>query len=122
MVATVFVIDDNPAVLDIARDALTGAGYRVVTAEDGAQAVDVFGKRHDEFDLVLLDVILPRLHGSEVLRACQRIDRTVPVVIMSGFVRDTGVDELLAEGGRAFIAKPFAITEVLHLVDTHRRR
>ncbi|MDA3960695.1 MAG: response regulator [Planctomycetota bacterium] len=119
--STVLVVDDNPAVLEIASDVLREAGHSVITAADGEQGVALFAKQNGSLHLVLLDVVLPGLHGSEVLRECQRINRAVPVVIMSGFVRDTGIDELIAEGAKDFIAKPFEIADLAAIVAKHSR-
>ncbi|AKF03167.1 ATP-binding protein [Sandaracinus amylolyticus] len=82
---TILVADDEPLVLRMAKRTLEGAGYRVIEASDGAQAVDVFRARAHEIDLVVLDVIMPQLDGWRAHQQIRAIAPQMPVILTSGY-------------------------------------
>jgi two-component system, cell cycle sensor histidine kinase and response regulator CckA len=88
---------------------LVELGCTVHTCGDGQEAVDAFRRAPDAFDVVLLDLSMPRLSGTEALREIRRIDPNIHVVIMSGFTAETSIESLRAAGAAEFVAKPYAI-------------
>ncbi|UJR84446.1 ATP-binding protein [Sandaracinus amylolyticus] len=82
---TILVADDEPLVLRMAKRTLEAAGYRVVEATDGAEAVEVFRARGHEIDLVMLDVIMPRLDGWRAHQQIRAIAPDVRVILTSGY-------------------------------------
>jgi PAS domain S-box-containing protein len=79
------VVDDEPAVLDVAKRYLESFGFEVIVAEDGVEAVEAVRDRKDELRLVLLDLTLPRMSGREVFGAIQKIRSDIPIVLSSGY-------------------------------------
>lgn len=107
----VLVVDDVPAVRAFLQLALAEQGYQVVLAGDGRTALQM--AREAQPDLILLDWVMPRMDGAQVLRALQRDPqlRQVPVVLMTGSV---GVDEIAVEFGvRWVLEKPFGVADLL---------
>jgi PAS domain S-box-containing protein len=118
---TVLVVDDEDLVRNTARYALSRVGYQVVTARDGREAVDVFASRHDEIDLVLLDMTMPVMDGAEALRRMAEIRPDVVVLASSGY------DEREAQqrfGTRiaGFLQKPYAAAQLTGKVEGLLRR
>jgi DNA-binding response OmpR family regulator len=113
MTHSILIADDEPNIVLSLEFLLQQAGYRVRTAGDGQQALDAIAAERP--DLLLLDVMLPRLSGYDV---CQRI-RADPrcaglrVVMLSAKGRAAEVDKGLALGADAYVTKPFAIQELL---------
>jgi len=104
--ATVLVVDDDKLVRDLLRDFLTEAGLAVVVATSGAEAVDLYRARPDEFGLVLLDLTMPGMSGRETLRRLRAIDASARIVLCSGYSREEatrGFEELNLAG---FLPKP----------------
>src|SRR4051794_6900711 len=87
----VLLVDDDPQSLDSTRRILEFAGYVVVTAVDGQNALEIVrsgsDKNNMEFDLVVTDVRMPRLGGLEFLRALSLCGKTMPVILMTAFGR-----------------------------------
>ncbi len=104
---TVLVADDTESELDCARQALEEAGYRVLTARDGQQALEQFGQHHP--DLILLDVVMPRLTGLEVCRIVKAQTRQgyVPVVLVSTRNTVNARVEGLRCGADDYLGKPY---------------
>jgi two-component system cell cycle sensor histidine kinase/response regulator CckA len=109
----VLVVDDEDLVRTLAGSVLERAGFQVLTAADGEEALAVYRARASEIDLVLLDFTMPKMTGLQVLRQLRRIDPDVRVVVSSGHTVYTDGERLQAAGARAFLAKPYAPDELI---------
>lgn len=107
---TIFVVDDEAVMRDIARGMLEECGYNVITAENGIEAVKIFNTRHTTISLVLLDMVMPKMSGKEAFEEMKKIDPAVNVVLASGFRQDERTEEILKMGVKRFIQKPYTIT------------
>ncbi len=116
---TILVVDDEPKIVQLARDYLEHAGYAVVSASDGTEALT--RARTDAPDLIVLDLGLPKLDGLDVARALRR-DSNVPIVILSG--RSDESDKLvgLELGADDYVTKPFSPKELVARVRAVLRR
>ncbi len=116
---TILVVDDEPKIVELARDYLEHAGYAVVSASDGTEALR--RARTDAPDLIILDLGLPSLDGLDVARALRR-DSNVPIVILSG--RSDESDKLvgLELGADDYVTKPFSPKELVARVRAVLRR
>jgi PAS domain S-box-containing protein len=114
----ILVVDDEPLVRDLAKTVLERAGFQVIAAEEGAEALTIYRRERQAIDLVLLDYIMPRMNGAEVFEELQRMDAAVRVVFSSAYHTDHEVDQLLAAGALGFVTKPYKPQD---LVQTIRR-
>lgn len=113
---TILIAEDEPVVRELAVRALREAGYQTITAGDGEEAVELFEQHGDSIDLVLLDVVMPRLNGRA---AYQRMAATRPdlrAVFCSGYDPTTGDAGLLADEGLRLLQKPFDPPTLLRAV------
>jgi DNA-binding response OmpR family regulator len=118
-VKTVLVVDDEPRIVQLARDYLENAGFAVLTAGDGQSAIHAFRTRQP--DLVVLDLGLPELDGLDVTRAI-RAESPTPIVMLTA--RDDELDKLLGLelGADDYITKPFSPRELVARVRAVLRR
>jgi DNA-binding response OmpR family regulator len=116
---TVLLVDDDPALLEVMSIVLSSEGYRVVTAADGVEALREIGR--EGLDLVVLDVMLPRLSGFEVLKKI-REKSNIPVVMLTA--KGQSVDKVvgLELGADDYITKPFDTKELLARIRAILRR
>jgi CheY-like chemotaxis protein len=113
----VLVVEDEPAVRELARRLLAEAGYDVVTAEDGAVALKTFMQRDGRFDLVLSDLIMPGLSGRELAQELRRDVPDVNVLYMSGYTAGLLGEQAFIAEGEELLEKPFTRVQLLRAVE-----
>jgi CheY-like chemotaxis protein len=109
---TVLVVEDQPQVQRAARRILVAAGYRVLAAANGEQALRLAGEHAGRIDLLVTDVIMPGLSGIELSRHMLRVDPEIAVLLVSGYAGNeiTALDELGSSD--EFLQKPFDATSL----------
>jgi len=108
----VLLVEDDPLVAKVTRNLLAGAGYDVVRANDGEEGLSVFASHEGEIDLVVSDVVMPRLSGVEMAVRLRSRRPSLPVVLMSGYTQDE-LERPHGLGHVVFVAKPFTSTTLL---------
>lgn len=119
MDARILLVEDDPSIREVTALGLRAAGFTVATAVDGVEGLDRW--RRDRPDLVLLDVMLPRLDGLEVLRAIRR-EATTPVVMLTARGDTVDVVVGLESGADDYVKKPFEMPELVARVRAALRR
>jgi two-component system response regulator VicR len=119
LTAHVLVVDDEPPIVDLLTYNLERAGYQVLVARDGEEALAVARREHP--DLIILDLMLPRLDGLEVCRAIRR-DQDVPIIMLTA--RESEIDRVvgLELGADDYVVKPFSVRELMVRVKNVLRR
>jgi two-component system, cell cycle sensor histidine kinase and response regulator CckA len=113
---TILLVDDEAFVRDLGERILSRAGYTVLTAANGIEALDLFTRKEKQIDLVILDLIMPEMGGEASLKELLKIDPGVKVLVASGYSADTSMRGPLALGARGFVSKPFRLKELLRQV------
>ena len=116
---TVLVVDDEPTLRETLAEALEQDGLRVLTAEDGRQALEVF--RAEAPDLMLLDLMLPQVSGIEVCRIVRR-ESSLPIIMLTA--KDGEIDKVvgLELGADDYVTKPFSLRELMARIRSQLRR
>jgi DNA-binding response OmpR family regulator len=119
MTQTILVVDDEPQIVRLVRAYLEEAGFRVVTASDGEQALYV--ARHERPDLVVLDVLMPRMDGLEFTRRIRR-ERNIPIIMLTARADESDRIVGLELGADDYVTKPFSPREIVARVRAVLRR
>ncbi len=113
---TVLLVEDEPGVRELALRVLKRAGYRVLVAGDGVEALALWEDNPAQIDVVVTDVIMPRLGGSELVTRLRGERNDVPVLFISGFARSVAIGDAPADRRTRFLQKPFSVPALQHAV------
>jgi two-component system, cell cycle sensor histidine kinase and response regulator CckA len=118
----ILVVDDETDIREVTRKILVKHGYLVLTAADGAEAMAIFvGQKSGDINLVLTDIMMPRMEGIALIKSLKRIDPKVKIIASSGLTHGPGQtdrsEELAGLGVKTFLAKPYTAEKLLAAID-----
>jgi two-component system cell cycle sensor histidine kinase/response regulator CckA len=109
---TILLVDDEPNVLAVSEALLQSLGYTVYGMGSGQDAIAFFEEKKDGIDLVILDMIMPGLSGSEVFDRIRELNPSARTILSSGYSLNSQAQEIMNKGCHGFIQKPFNITDI----------
>jgi CheY-like chemotaxis protein len=109
---TVLLVDDEEAIRQVGQELLEAMGYQVLLASNGEDAIELYGKHGDDIDLILLDIVMPKMGGGETYERMKEINPDVKVLLLSGYSIDGEATDILNRGCNGFIQKPFTMKEL----------
>jgi PAS domain S-box-containing protein len=109
---TILLIDDEKMILEVGRELLEELGYTVFPVMGGREAIDVFNKNKDKIDLVIMDMIMPGMSGSETFDRLREINPEAKILLSSGYSIDGQASKILQRGCDGFIQKPFNMNQL----------
>ncbi|MBN1307610.1 MAG: response regulator [Chitinispirillaceae bacterium] len=113
---TIMIVDDEELIRDMAAEMLQHLGYDAIPCKDGQEAVEYYRKNNEKVDLIIVDMIMPRMGGVDCVTEIRKINPDARVIISTGYslVRDS--QKIMAKGVDGFIQKPFEEQELSHLI------
>jgi two-component system, cell cycle sensor histidine kinase and response regulator CckA len=108
---TVLLVDDEESIRELGKELLTGAGYTVLTASTGQEALDVYRRDMEAISLIILDLVMPRMGGKQCLQELLKVDPNVKVLVASGYAESDLANEVMV-GAKGFVRKPYNMKEL----------
>ena len=118
----VLVVEDEPALRELAQAILESLGYGVETAADGQAGVAAYRDCHQHLHAVLLDLKMPNLGGRDAFHQMRRIDASIPVIICTGFGENEEVQDILRHGGAGLLHKPYRVVQLSEALERSRAK
>jgi anti-anti-sigma factor len=112
----ILLAEDNDIVQKVCLRILDKANYQVMTAKDGQEAYEIFMEHREDIDLILTDVVMPRLGGEELRERVREVDPTLPILFSSGYSENTIHTRFIRDAGLRLIRKPYDSKELLRNV------
>jgi len=109
----ILVVDDEESVRALATHILQRAGFEVVTASNGREAVEVYAGRRRDVRLVLLDMTMPHMDGEATFRALRELDPEAQIVVSSGYSKQEVAAQFAGQGLAGFVQKPYKTDDLL---------
>ena len=109
---TILLVDDDTNSLEIGTQILEQLGYAVIIAKNGMEAVAQYQRRHDNIDVVIMDMVMPEMSGVETFEQIKSKYPDAKILMASGYLLDAEARRLLEHGAEGFVKKPFAIEEL----------
>jgi len=117
----ILVVDDEIFIRDLLGEHLQDAGYEVLLASDGVEALRIYEKERNTIDIVITDLGMPKMSGEELFDRLRKITPTAAVIISSGYLDGTTRAQLMAKGVVDVITKPYRLDDILSLLHHHFR-
>lgn len=108
----ILLIDDEPLIIAVGEKLLTRLGYNVLIASGGKEGVSIYRENKDAVDLVILDMVMPEMTGSDTFEALLKLNPDVKVLLSSGYSLNGKAKEILENGCKGFIQKPFNMNQL----------
>jgi two-component system, cell cycle sensor histidine kinase and response regulator CckA len=99
-------------IIEVAEELFEQLGYKVLTARSGKEAIEIYEKNKEQIDIVLLDMIMPDMSGSDTYDRMKRFDPNIKVLLSSGYSINGQATEIMDRGCNGFIQKPFKMKEL----------
>lgn len=112
----IMVVDDESVIRNTAYGMLSSMGYEVLLAQDGEEALKIYESEIEKIDLVVLDMVMPKISGKETFERLKKIDKSVKVIFSSGFSPEAVAGDIRGKGAIGFIQKPYRIVELSKLI------
>ncbi len=112
----ILAVDDEEIIRITLKSILEECGYTVLLAADGEDGLRKFIERKDEIDLVISDMVMPKMSGKDLFFELIKLKADVKVIMSSGFKQDSRVQETLANGAKGFLQKPYSMQELSQIV------
>jgi len=109
---TILLIDDEKMILEVGCELLKELGFKVLSAMSGQEAIDVFQNNRDKIDMIIMDMIMPGMSGSETFDRLREIKPDVKILLSSGYSVDGQATKILRRGCDGFIQKPFNMNQL----------
>ena len=109
---TILLVDDEDIILDVGQLMLQNLGYKVITAQNGRQAVKFLTEHQTEINMVILDIIMPQMGGSETYDKLKEINPEIKILLASGYSIEGEATEILNKGCNGFLQKPFNLSQL----------
>jgi CheY-like chemotaxis protein len=105
-------VDDEEMIIEVGSGLLQELGYTVIAAKSGQEALDIYRLRQAEIDLVIMDMIMPGMGGSETFDRLKQTNPNAKVLLSSGYSINGQASKIMARGCDGFIQKPFNINQL----------
>lgn len=109
---TILIVDDEEVVRNLGQEVLNTKGYSVLLASNGLEAIEQYEKQEGKIDLVILDMIMPKIDGVETYKRLKRLNPSLKILISSGYSHDSHDYAVFQNGIEGFIQKPYKIGEL----------
>ena len=109
---TVLFVDDEDMIIEVAGELFEQLGYNVLTAKNGKEAIELYEENKEHIDIVLLDMIMPDMSGSDTYDKMRKINPDIKVLLSSGYSINGQATEIMDRGCNGFIQKPFKMKEL----------
>ncbi|WP_022666065.1 hybrid sensor histidine kinase/response regulator [Desulfospira joergensenii] len=113
---SVLLVDDEQRILTVGKEICKALGYKVITANSGKEALQIYKKKKEKINLVILDMIMPEMNGLETFLKLKKLNPDIKVLLSTGYSIDDKAQEMLKKGCKGYILKPYSVIDFSHKI------
>ena len=113
----ILIVDDEPEMTEELKEILESENYKVIVAHNGIEALEFFSK--ELFDLILLDIKMPKMDGVETYRKMKQVKPMTPIIIITGSFARKNAERVIREGASDVVYKPFDVEKLFNIIKKH---
>ncbi len=110
---TVLLVDDEDDIRDLGATLINNFGYKVITANDGKEALEIYQREGESISVIILDLIMPVMDGRQCLTEILRVNPNAKVIIASGYSESGLANGVMEAGAKGFVQKPYNMRQLL---------
>ena len=114
---SILLVDDEKGVIEVCSEMLESLGYQVLAVTSGKDALDALSSGNDRMDLVILDLVMPRMSGQQAYEKIRAVDPDIKVLVSSGYSREEEIEKMMEKGCDGYILKPFDMATLSKKLD-----
>jgi len=114
---SILLVDDEKGVIEVCSEMLENLGYQVTAVSSGKEAIEAISSGKDRMDLVILDLVMPRMSGQQVFEKIRALDPDIKVLVSSGYSREEEIEKMMQKGCDGYILKPFDMATLSKKLD-----
>ena len=114
---SILLVDDEKGVIEVCSEMLESLGYQVTAVSSGKEAIEALTSAKERMDLVILDLVMPRMNGRQTFEKIRALDPDIKVVVSSGFSREDEIEKMMQQGCDGYILKPFDMSTLSKKLD-----
>jgi len=111
---SVLLVDDEERILTVGREICKALGYTVILASSGKEALKIYKEKKEKINLVILDMIMPEMNGLETFLELKKLNPDIKVLLSTGYSIDEKAQEMLKQGCKGYILKPYSVIDFSH--------
>lgn len=112
----IMLVDDEEIIIELGKRVLSNLGYEVLVCRNGPEAIEVYRKNRESINLAIIDIVMPKMNGGEVLRKLKEINPEIKAIMSSGYSENGCARIAGSEGALGFIQKPYRIAEMSRMI------
>lgn len=113
---TILLVDDEPLILKYCHEMITSLGFSVLSVQEAQEAIRIYQDSSQHIDIAILDMIMPKMGGLQLLEALQTINPDIKVIITTGYAMDSRVSNLISCGRHQYLKKPFTRDQLANTI------
>ncbi len=117
MIKKILIVEDEKIITNTIVALLEKMGIEYFTANNGEDALEKF--KTNKFDLIFTDIFMPKMDGFKLIEEIRKIDREIPIIVISGYIDNETIRKILELGANKYIEKPFSLKEIKKIIEMY---